>query len=74
MADLKIENYEIVDTFLGIKLEGQYYIHPLLETIPGLSSLASQGKIHFVVAENFVDVTTGSGIVHLITCKWRRGF
>jgi isoleucyl-tRNA synthetase len=65
MADLKIENYEIVDAFLGKNLEGQYYIHPLLETIPGLSSLASQCKIHFVVAENFVDVTTGSGIVHL---------
>ena len=74
MADLKIENYEIVDTFLGIKLEGQYYIHPLLEIIPGLSSLASQGKIHFVVAENFVDVTTGSGIVHLSPANGEEDF
>ena len=74
MADLKIENYEIVDTFLGIKLEGQYYIHPLLETIPGLSSLASQGKIHFVVAENYVDVTTGSGIVHLSPANGEEDF
>ena len=74
MAYLKIENYETVDTFLGTKLEGQYYIHPLLETIPGLSSLASQGKIHFVVAENFVDVTTGSGIVHISPANGEEDF
>ncbi len=74
MAHLKVENYEVVDTFLGIKLEGQYYIHPLLDKIPGLSSLASQGKIHFVVAENFVDVTTGSGIVHLSPANGEEDF
>ena len=34
MADLKVEKYEVVDRFLGIKLEGQYYIHPLLQNIP----------------------------------------
>ncbi len=74
MADLKVENYEVVDTFLGIKLEGQYYVHPLLHNIPGLNSLASQGKIHFVVAENFVDVTTGSGIVHLSPANGEEDF
>ena len=74
MADLKIENYEVVDTFSGIKLEGQYYIHPLLENIPGLNDLSSQGKIHFVVAENFVDVTTGSGIVHLSPANGEEDF
>ncbi|MDN5866162.1 MAG: class I tRNA ligase family protein [Candidatus Nitrosocosmicus sp.] len=74
MADLKVENYQVVDTFLGMKLEGQHYIHPLLDKIPGLSSLASQGKIHFVVAENFVDVTTGSGIVHLSPANGEEDF
>ncbi|WP_222424802.1 class I tRNA ligase family protein [Candidatus Nitrosocosmicus arcticus] len=74
MADLKFENYEVLDTFLGINLEGQHYIHPLLNNIPGLNSLASQGKIHFVVAENFVDVTTGSGIVHLSPANGEEDF
>ena len=74
MADLKVEKYEVVDRFLGIKLEGQYYIHPLLQNIPGLNDLASQGKIHFVVAENFVDVTTGSGIVHLSPANGEEDF
>ena len=74
MADLKVEKYEVVDRFLGIKLEGQYYIHPLLHNIPGLNDLASQGKIHFVVAENFVDVTTGSGIVHLSPANGEEDF
>ena len=74
MDDLKIENYEIVDTFMGTNLEGQYYIHPLLETIPGLSSLALQGKIHYVVAEKFVDVTTGSGMVHISPANGEEDF
>lgn len=74
MADLKFENYEVVDTFLGVNLEGQYYVHPLINNIPGLNSLASQDKIHFVVAENFVDVTTGSGIVHLSPANGEEDF
>ena len=74
MTDLKIDTYDVVDTFLGIKLEGQYYIHPLLENIPSLKDLSSKGKVHFVVAENFVDVTTGSGIVHLSPANGEEDF
>ena len=39
-----------------------------------MNDLASQGKIHFVVAENFVDVTTGSGIVHLSPANGEEDF
>ncbi|HKU83354.1 MAG TPA: class I tRNA ligase family protein, partial [Candidatus Nitrosocosmicus sp.] len=74
MTDLKIDTYDVVDTFLGIKLEGQYYIHPLLENIPSLKDLSSKGKVHFVVAESFVDVTTGSGIVHLSPANGEEDF
>lgn len=65
MKELKIDEYEIINVFEGKKLEGQSYIHPLLSNIPGLQKLASDNKIHYVVAEDFVDFTTGSGIVHL---------
>jgi len=74
MAELNVESYDVVDTFLGIELEGQYYIHPLLENIPGLKDLSSKGKVHFVVAESFVDVTTGSGIVHLSPANGEEDF
>lgn len=49
----------------GKDLEGIRYEHPFLDLIPGLKSISDQGKAHFVVAEDFVDTTTGSGIVHL---------
>ncbi len=62
---LDIQEFEIVKIILGKELEGQRYIHPFLEMIPGLETLARTGKIHLVVAESFVDTNTGSGIVHL---------
>ncbi len=33
--------------------------------IPGLERLSKEGKIHVVVAEDFVDTATGTGLVHL---------
>jgi len=74
MKELKIEDYAIVDTFEGKKLEGQFYIHPLLGNIPGLSKLSSKKQIHFIVAEDFVDFTTGSGIVHLSPANGEEDF
>lgn len=74
MKELKIEDYAIIDTFEGKKLEGQFYLHPLLGNIPGLSKLAINKQIHFVVAEDFVDFTTGSGIVHLSPANGEEDF
>lgn len=74
MIEFRIEDYEIVDTLYGKDLEEKYYIHPLLKHIPGLSELASQRRIHFVVAEDFVDITTGSGIVHLSPANGEQDF
>jgi isoleucyl-tRNA synthetase len=45
-----------------------------LSVIPGLQDLASKAKIHMVVAEDFVDVTTGSGIVHLSPANGQEDF
>lgn len=49
----------------GRQLEGLRYRHPLLDMIPGLAKLSEEGKIHTVVAEDYVDTTTGTGIVHI---------
>ena len=74
MKELRIDEYNILNTFKGKKLEGQFYIHPLLGNIPGLSKLASTKQIHFVVSEDFVDFTTGSGIVHLSPANGEEDF
>ncbi|HET9807705.1 MAG TPA: class I tRNA ligase family protein, partial [Nitrososphaeraceae archaeon] len=55
-------------------LDGKYYIHPLLDLIPELKKLANSKSIHFVVAEDFVDITTGSGIVHLSPANGEEDF
>lgn len=65
MKELRIENYKIERTVSGKNLDGRSYIHPLLHMIPGLYELAKAGSIHFIVAEDFVDTATGSGLVHL---------
>ncbi len=65
MKQFGIYQFKIETTIYGKDLDGRHYIHPILPLIPELGNLAKEGSIHFVVAEEFVDVTTGSGIVHL---------
>jgi isoleucyl-tRNA synthetase len=52
-------------TVKGRELEGLGYEHPLLDQIPGLRKPEFRGKVHTVVAEEYVDVTTGTGLVHM---------
>ena len=65
MKQFGIYQFKIETTIYGKNLDGRHYIHPILPLIPELGNLAEGGSIHFIVAEEFVDVTTGSGIVHL---------
>src|SRR5919107_1094618 len=74
MLELKIQDYKGIRTLLGKDLEGRHYIHPLIKDIPGLHELYSKKLIHFVVAENFVDVKTGSGVVHLSPANGEQDF
>ncbi len=74
MNELHIENYSIKKIIKGYQLDGKYYIHPLLDLIPELKKLANSKSIHFVVSENFVDTTTGSGIVHLSPANGEEDF
>jgi isoleucyl-tRNA synthetase len=63
--ELNLELGETVKSVKGRDLEGLAYQHPLVSMIPGLEKLAKEGKIHKVVAEEFVDTATGTGLVHL---------
>jgi len=63
--EVNIEEYEIVKTVKGSEFEGKKYIHPLLNLIPGLEECAKENNFHVAVSEEFVDATTGSGLVHL---------
>ena len=74
MKELRVEDYAVQKTIKGSDLEGRHYVHPLLHLIPGLAELASTGSIHFVVAEDFVDTATGSGLVHLSPANGEEDF
>src|SRR5579884_2566987 len=63
--ELDIDFAGIVKRSLGKELEGIKYLPPLAEEVSGQKELSKAGKVHFVVAEDFVDITTGSGVVHL---------
>jgi isoleucyl-tRNA synthetase len=74
MKELRVEDYAVEKTIKGSELDGRHYIHPLLHLIPGLAELANKGSIHFVVAEDFVDTATGSGLVHLSPANGEEDF
>ncbi|MEM3684179.1 MAG: isoleucine--tRNA ligase [Conexivisphaerales archaeon] len=63
--ELKVSFGEILSRKKGKELEGIRYLPPLLEEVSGQRTLFDSRKVHFVVAEEFVDITTGSGLVHL---------
>lgn len=66
MKELHIEDYTVESKLKGKELEGLRYLHPLADLIPAQKQLdLNDPKIHTVVAEEFVDTTTGSGLVHM---------
>ncbi len=72
--ELGIEFGETIKTVKGRDLEGLEYTHPLLEMIPGFSRPEYRGKIHRVVAEEYVDTTTGTGVVHISPANGEEDF
>ena len=65
LKEVKVEEYSIDKTVKGSEFEGKKYIHPLYEEIPALKELSLQENYHVAVSEEFVDASTGSGLVHL---------
>jgi isoleucyl-tRNA synthetase len=65
MEELEIEKFEVIEFLKGKDLVGLKYEYPLMDLIPKQAALDQHPLIHTVVAEDFVDVTTATGIVHL---------
>jgi isoleucyl-tRNA synthetase len=63
--ELKIWSYEVIKEVKGRDLEGKKYDYPFLDIISSQREIDSEEKVHSVVAEEFVDTTTGTGLVHL---------
>ena len=65
VAEINIKSYHILKRIIGSDMEGKKYTHPLLIEIPKLKVLSQEKNFHYVVSEKFVDVDTGSGLVHI---------
>lgn len=66
MKELKIEKYKILETVSGESLENTKYEFPFKDLVPKQVELEkSHPLVHKVITEDFVDVETATGIVHL---------
>jgi isoleucyl-tRNA synthetase len=66
MQELGIKKYEVTETVTGKSLEGTRYDYPLKDIIPKQAELETEhALVHTVICENFVDVNTATGVVHL---------
>ncbi len=66
MAELEIKNYQITETVTGKSLEGIGYDYPLKDIIPKQAENETKHLlVHKVIGEDFVDVDTATGVVHL---------
>jgi isoleucyl-tRNA synthetase len=66
MQELDIKEYEITETVAGKSLEGTKYDYPLKDIIPKQAEFEGKHSlVHKVICEDFVDVNTATGVVHL---------
>jgi len=65
MRELGIENYDMTETIVGKNLEGLKYEYPFKDMVPKQAELDKHPLVHRVVCEDFVDVNTATGVVHL---------
>jgi len=66
MKELGIEKYKVTGKTRGRSLEGIKYDYPLADIIPKQTELETKNElVHKVICEDFVDVNTATGVVHL---------
>ena len=66
MQELGIVKYEISEAIAGKSIEGTKYVYPLKDIIPKQAELESKhALVHRVICEDFVDINTATGVVHL---------
>ncbi len=66
MQELEIEKYHVLEAVTGQSLEGTAYDYPLKDVIPQQAENETKHPlVHKVIGEDFVDVDTATGVVHL---------
>jgi len=65
MQELGVKNYQVLEVLLGRDLKGLKYEYPFKDMIPRQQELEESPLVHTVVCEEFVDISTASGVVHL---------
>jgi len=66
MQELGITKYTIAETITGNRIEGTKYDYPLKDIIPKQAELETKhALVHKVIGEDFVDLNTATGVVHL---------
>ncbi|MEM2841814.1 MAG: isoleucine--tRNA ligase [Thermoproteota archaeon] len=66
MQKLNLKEYLIEKEVDGIDLKGIGYEHPFINLVPALRELEEHSNlVHKVTCAEFVDITTGTGIVHI---------
>jgi len=66
MKELGIEKYKVIETVTGKNLENARYEYPFKDIVPRQAELEkSHPLVHKIICEDFVDVETATGVVHL---------
>jgi len=65
MQELKAKDWNVAGVVSGKALDGVKYEYPFLDAVRKQRELDQQSVVHTVVTEDFVDVTTATGVVHL---------
>jgi isoleucyl-tRNA synthetase len=66
MQELGVKKYEVTATVAGKSLEGTKYDYSLKDIIPKQAELETKHSlVHRVICEDFVDLNTATGVVHL---------
>jgi len=65
MEELGVREYKVLEVMMGKDLEGVKYEYPFKGMVPKQRELDKLPLVHRVVCEDFVDVATATGIVHL---------
>jgi len=65
MQELGVKDWKVMEVVAGRSLEGVKYEYPFLDMVLKQRELDQHPLVHTVVTEDFVDVTTATGVVHL---------
>jgi len=65
MQELGVKDYQVLEVVPAKNLEGMKYEYPFKDIVPRQRELDKIPLVHTVVCEEFVDVSTATGVVHL---------